>query len=238
MKTASIESASANPWLGLPEQAPFVLPDDVPYLEDYSKNATDTAYRLHLPPLPFQGRPDAPVVLLGLNPGYAESDEIWHNTPYFRETNFRNYRHDATLPYPLFFLDPEIEGGATEAGQRWWHRRLKHLRKQYDDRLLAQAILSVQYAPYRSTSYKPTKQCLDSQSYGFALVKQAVERGALIIALRSVRLWQDAVGELKDYERFYQLSSPLNPVLSKQQLGEKGYQELIAELEKVRQQAV
>lgn len=127
MKTAS---APVNPWLSLPEEQPFVLPSDASQLIAYSEHPSDTAYRLHLPPLPFQGRPDAPIVVLGLNPGYAESDENYHTAPYFVETNFRNYRHDPTLPYPLFFLDPAIEGGATEAGQRWWHRRLKFLREQ------------------------------------------------------------------------------------------------------------
>lgn len=233
MKTAS---ALVNPWLSLSEQPPFVLPSDVSQLTAYSEQPSDTAYRLHLPPLPFQGRPDAPVVLLGLNPGYAESDETRHMAPYFVETNFRNYRHDATMPYPLFFLDPAIEGGAPAAGQQWWHRRLKHLRAKYNDKLLAQAILNVQYAPYRSTAYKPTKRHLDSQEYGFSLVQQAIKRHALIIALRSVRLWQEAVPELKDYDRFYELTNPRNPVLSEQQLGSEGYRALLAELAIVQKQ--
>ncbi|MGI4865983.1 MAG: hypothetical protein ACRYFZ_18820 [Janthinobacterium lividum] len=232
MKNAPV----ANPWLILPKLPPFVLPQDEPVVDVYSaaRNPSLTAYRLHLPPLPFQGNSEAPIVLLGLNPGYKKADEDNHSTSEFRETNFRNYRHDPTLEYPLFFLDPKLDG---DAGQKWWHKRLKPLRQFYnDDKLLARAILSVQYVPYRSTAYKHSRRLLESQKYGFELVRQAVERGALIIALRSVKLWQDAVSELKDYPRFYQLSSPLNPVLSEQQLGEEGYQELITELEKVRQQ--
>ena len=80
-------------------------------MDVYSEeNPSSTAYRLHLPPLPFQGSPDAPIVLLGLNPGHKDADEANHITPEFRETNFRNYRHDPTLEYPLFFLDPELNG--------------------------------------------------------------------------------------------------------------------------------
>jgi hypothetical protein len=117
METAS--HALTNPWLSLPEQNPFVLPDDEPHLEVYNKEKpSDTAYRLHLLPLPFQGRPDASIVLLGLNPGYADSDEVLQTTSYFRDANFRNYRHDPTLPYPLFFLDPQIEGEESGAGQK------------------------------------------------------------------------------------------------------------------------
>jgi len=157
--------AVANPWLALPNQPPFVLPQDAPLLDVYNAthNPSLTSYRLHLPPLPFQGNPEAPIVVLGLNPGYDAGDEIKQTTKYFLETNFRNYHHDATLPYPLFFLDPQIEGKASGKGQQWWHRRLKPLRELYDDALLAQALLSVQYVPYRSTAYKPTRQLLPSQ---------------------------------------------------------------------------
>ena len=234
MKTQSIESASANPWLALPGQAPFVLPSDVPHLEDYSKNASDTSYRLHLPPLPFQGNPEAPIVILGLNPGYDAGDETKQTTEYFRETSFRNYRHDNMLPYPLFFLDPQIEGDDSGKGQQWWYRRLKHLRGLYSDELLAQALLNVQYLPYRSTSYKHARQLLPSQEYSFELVRQAMERNALIIALRSKGLWIEAVKGLENYGRFYTVSNPRNPVLSEQQLGTEKYKELQAELDKFR----
>ena len=47
---------------------------------------------------------------------------------------------------------------------------------------------------------------MPSQEYGFNLVRQAVERGALIIGLRSERLWKEAVPALTDHSRFYQLS--------------------------------
>lgn len=227
---------AANPWLTLSKQPPFVLPQDEPMLDVYNArhNPSLTAYRLHLPPLPFQGNPEAPILVLGLNPGYDIGDETKQTTDYFLETSFRNYHHDATLPYPLFFLDPQIEGSASGKGQQWWYRRLKHLRGLYDDTLLAQALLSIQYVPYRSTTYKSARQTLPSQDYSFALVNQAIERNALIIGLRSRKLWVEAVEGLKDYQRFYTTSSPRNPILSAQQLG-KGYEELLAELNKLRQ---
>ena len=231
-------SAVVNPWLALPTQPPYVLPEDEAKLDKYDEvhNPSDTAYRLHLPPLPFQGNPEAPIVVLGLNPGYSKTnDEIWHKTPEFWEINQRNYRHDSTSEYPLFFLDPNIEGGSLNGGQNWWHRRLKPLRKAgYDDKLLAQAFLSVQYVPYRSKSYKHSRKVLESQKYGFDLVRQAVKRGALVVGLRSEKLWKEAVKELDGYERFYQLSNPRYPVLSEKQLGGERYKELLNELDKLR----
>lgn len=230
--------AVANPWLALPNQPPFVLPQDMPLLDVYSEthNPSPTAYRLHLPPLPFQGCPDAPIVLLGLNPGYKKADEDNHSTSEFLETNFRNYRHDSTLEYPLFFLDPKLDA---DAGQKWWHQRLKPLRQQhYTDKLLARAFLSVQYVPYRSTAYKYSRHMLPSQAYGFALVERAVERGSLIITLRSGKLWQEAVPSLGNKDaHFYQLSCVRNPVLSKKQLGPEGYQKLCTKLDEARRTA-
>ncbi len=211
-----------------------MLSPDEPLLDVYDRDTNDspTAYRLHLPPLPFQGRPDAPLVLLGLNPGYKEADEANHATEDFQKTNFRNYRHDATLEYPLFFLDPKLSG---DAGQQWWHRRLKPLRQHYHDKVLAQGFLSVQYVPYRSTSYQHSRRQMPSQEYGFNLVRQAVARGALVIGLRSERLWKEAIPTLVDYARFYQLSSPRTPVLNEKQLGTEGWRALCAELDKVKQ---
>lgn len=231
-----------NPWLALPRHAPFILPSDAKSLDIYHEvdNHSDTAYHVYLPPLPFQGRPDAPVVLLGLNPGYVKADKERHSTPYFQDTIFRNYHHDPTLEYPLFFLDPQIEAGTEKGGQYWWHRRLKPLRQHYkDDKLLARAILSVQYVPYRSISYKHNRKSLESQEYGFELVRQAINREALIIGLRSKKLWEEAVPELKNYARFYQLSNPRCPVLSEQQFKNKpeGWQALREELDKIQQTA-
>ena len=98
MKTAP--STPINPWLSLPEKAPFVLADDALHLEVYNEeHRSNTAYHLHLLPLPFQGRPDAPIVLLSLNPGYAESDKDLQTTPYFLDTNLRGSTINVMLSF-------------------------------------------------------------------------------------------------------------------------------------------
>jgi len=65
-------------------------------------------------------------------------------------------------------------------------------------------------------------------------VRQAIQHNVLIIALRSEKLWKEAVEGLDVYERFYAVSNPRNPVLSEQQLGSKVYGELRAELDKLK----
>lgn len=198
-----------------------------------SKPTRKEEHRFHtqLPPLPFQGNPNAPVVLLGLNPGYAESDEQNHLTPAFLEANWRNYKHDTSADYPFFFLDPQY---ASDAGQTWWHKRLSHLRRdskhhgEFSDEHLAKSLLSVQYFPYRSSGYRSAS--VASQQYGFDLVKKAMARGALIVLLRSWSLWRKAIPELESYPNLLRTSSSLQPVLSRKQLGDASWEKLLAAL--------
>ena len=55
-----------NPWFSLPETKPFVLQADAAAVTAFNLKNAGTPYELHteLPPEPFSGRLDAPVVLL------------------------------------------------------------------------------------------------------------------------------------------------------------------------------
>lgn len=223
-----------NPWLALPQSAPYLLASDRAAVEHFnSKPARKSEHSFHteLPPLPFQGAPTAPVLVLALNPGYAKSDDDNHVTPAFLKANRRNYAHQPA-DYPFFFLDPQYAG---DAGQKWWHTRLAHLRQEskhkgaFSDEHLAKSLLCVQYFPYRSERYSAAS--VESQQYGFELVKQAMERNALIILLRSRALWYEAVPKLEKYENLLEVSCRLQPVLSRKQLGDAGWEKLVAALQ-------
>ena len=64
-----------NPWMELPSRAPYVLSSDRPFVEAFNKHA-DEAKRLDLDllPEPFMGNRSAPLVVLGLNPGWSEQN--------------------------------------------------------------------------------------------------------------------------------------------------------------------
>jgi hypothetical protein len=70
------------------------------------------------------------------------------------------------------------------------------------------------FSPYRSRSFAKLSAILDSQLYGFHLVRAAISRGAEIVLMRSKRLWFDAVPELRTYERLHLVANPRNPVIS------------------------
>ena len=73
-----------NPWLDLPKRPPFVLKRDLPAIGELNGHANkDHRIDVDLLPEPFLGSTVAPVVLLGLNPGWSPEDAVWHAKPAF-----------------------------------------------------------------------------------------------------------------------------------------------------------
>jgi hypothetical protein len=62
-----------NPWARLSSQE-YVLSDDRPYVDAWNDGLSDESLRLRtdVVPEPFVGPRDAPVVVLGRNPGWRE----------------------------------------------------------------------------------------------------------------------------------------------------------------------
>src|SRR5215831_7633288 len=104
-----------NSWQQLSGQAPFRLPEDSLPIADFSRTATEgLALHLELLPEPFLGSPEAPVVLLNLNPGFSPEDQQHHEDPFFAARCRDNLLH-RPVDYPFYLLDPNIKG----PGQRW-----------------------------------------------------------------------------------------------------------------------
>jgi len=205
-----------NPWVALPQEQEFVLKEDRAKIYAYNeKVGRDDDHWIHLEliPEPFLGRPDAPVLLLSLNPGYSEEELAYHRDPLFIKRSMTNLLHGAQ-EYPLFLLDPAI---AASPGGGYWRQRLSYLIGQSSDKAVANSVLCVEYFPYHSRKYKPCN-LLHSQEYGFELVRNAIRRGATIVGLRSFRFWGKAVPELATYAKYFQVNSTQNPTITKNNL--------------------
>jgi hypothetical protein len=208
--------ADANPWRSLPAEAPFVLPGDELAIEAFNRRATED-HRVHLEllPEPFFGSQDAPVVVLGLNPGFDPRDEEAHRTPRFEQAMRRNLAHEHG-PFPFYYLDPAV---ADTPGGAWWLRRLRQPIAVAGLDVVASRILCVELFPYHSRRYGRVPP-LPSQGYGFHLVAQALRRNALVVAMRSWRLWVKAVPTLAGYPRLVRLRSPQNVAISPRNCGD------------------
>ena len=111
-------NAADNPWQRLPLDAPFVLPEDHAAIADFNASSPgEKLVHLEVLPEPFLGRPDAPVVVLGLNPGFKDTDLVQHRDPSFASRSRCNLLH-GPANYPFYLLDPEIER------TKWWERKL------------------------------------------------------------------------------------------------------------------
>jgi hypothetical protein len=200
-----------NPWLDLPEAAPFVLRGDVAGIERFNTTATpETTIQLDVMPEPFIGRPEAPLVFLLLNPGFDPATvPLYQSGTPLAVASRDNLRH-ARRDLPFFPLDPQC---LVLPGLSWWSRKLRRLVECVGLPTAAHDILSVEWFPYHS------RRCglvpnLPSQQYSFSLVRQAMARNATIVVMRSAARWIKSIPELASYPRLYRLRSPQNPSIS------------------------
>jgi hypothetical protein len=191
-----------NPWSELPVEAPFVAPCDSRQVDQFQILPPPPEHELHLDllPEPYLGRPDAPVVLLNLNPGFNDADIDAHRELDFAAAARKTLLHQVQ-DYPFYLLDPRFAGAS---GARWWHKYLGELVRRYGAGRVANTILCVEYFPYHSNEFG-FPEVLPSQAYSFGLVERAIERNAVIIALRKRADWIAAVPRLSSYSKLYEL---------------------------------
>ncbi len=205
-----------NPWTSLPNRAPFVLSDDKGAIDSFNlavveKFRVDTT----LLPDPYFGRPDSPVVLLMLNPGWSERDAGWHCKTEFDTLSRANLAH-APLEYPFYYLDPSLNLAESDVapGAKYWREKLRVLIERLGEKRVAQNVLCIQYFPYHSPEYHTRTPSTPSVQYSFDLVRAAISRRAAIVVARSANRWYQAVPELVGHDRKFTLNSGRTPSIS------------------------
>ncbi len=200
-----------NPWRHLPRQPPYVLPPDASAVASFNRRAgEDHAIRTELLPEPYLGDPAAPIVLLNLNPGFSELDHQLFDDPLGRALCLDNLLH-RPMGYPFYLLDPRI---ANAPGARWWRARLGAPIRAAGVEAVATRVCCVEFFPYHSRKYRSVGRVLESQRYSFRLVEDAIERRALIVAMRSRKLWCEQVPRLRAYDRLHACANPRRPYIS------------------------
>jgi len=213
---------TSNPWLDLPDKAPYVLPVDREVLVKRPARAKNL--RLKVLPDPFIGDPaSAALVLLALNPGFRPEDiDLNMKSELFIEQNRLNLQHKSIPPF--YYFHPGL--GFT-GGNIWWSRILRTLlntgllREE-----LAQKLMIIQYFPYHSKEYTDLGAILPSQHYSFELVRKVMADSKPIVIMRSESLWLKAVPELVTYP-YFKLRNPRNPAISPANLGEENFSRLL-----------
>ncbi len=196
-----MEIDSDNPWKRLPITAPFLLSEDIELIEKFNSTADDR-FKIHFNifPEPYLGDPDAPIVLLGLNPGFKETNIAQHSDARFAELSRANLLHQLG-DYPFYLLNPTIDR------TKYWELKLRCLINQFGCSQIARKVFCVEFFPYHSRKFKHARLCIPSQQYSFLLVRRAIARGAVILQLRGGRYWLRNVCELATYPQVYEPNS-------------------------------
>jgi hypothetical protein len=216
-----------NPWLKLDlDGEEKVLDCDrecvISANELCSDHQNDYYYHTNILPEPFYGSPDAPVYLLLANPGFSDEDKEYHDSEKFKGIISRNLNHEKS-EYPFYFLNPELKDSP---GGEWWLKRVRELILNTSLEQVARGIFTVELMPYHSKKFKLLPESISknglfpSSDYSIHLVNEAMRANKHIIVMRSSKLWEKAVPELKTYNRRYQLNSPQAVYLTSKNLPE------------------
>jgi len=217
-----------NPWMELPSRAPYVLSSDRPFVEAFNKHA-DEAKRLDLDllPEPFIGNRSAPLVVLGLNPGWSEQNSENYSTPARPHAILANLR-DEPEGQVHYALTPEF--ASTPVGE-WWRRCFRWIVLAGQPlEHLARSVLSVEFHGYHSRSFASMPITLPSQWFGFSLVEQAITRGATVVMTRGRREWEVAVPELMSYTRVVGLRNRGPAAISRGNCGNRDWAMILVAL--------
>jgi hypothetical protein len=214
-----------NPWVSLPRQAPYVLPEDLAVLDGLRRE-----YGLHLDvlPAPYAGDPvRATVCILTLNPGYAETDHEDHLLPRYFDQRIAALTFKAEWPFP--YLDPQL---ATTGGGRYWQSRLRRVLAEVGDaKRVAQRLMIVEHFPYASQRFDALPEILPSQVFSFRLVGELARRGCLMVVVRRLREWQLAVPELIERnDQVLRVLVPRSGFISPGTLGPQAFERVVAAL--------
>jgi hypothetical protein len=129
--------------------------------------------------------------------------------------SIKNLKGELT-DYPHFFFDPQLAG---TDGYIWYAKRFKHLIEATSQRNVAKKVMSCELVPYHSFSWKKPKDMPVTQKYTFNLVKQAIERDAVILIGRGKKDWFENVPNLKKYSKYFQPASPQCAYISPKNYG-------------------
>lgn len=218
-----------NPWTHLPNAAPYIIPEDEHIIGTFNakQDGTDKEIMLSEIPSPYIGNPKAPVVFLNLNAAYDPKESQHHIIGLYREAAKKNLLHELE-DYPCYVFNPALSG--TPSGYKWFTKKFAPLMMAsgINEHEFSRRVFIAEYFPYKSKKFGwKEKDLLYSQKYTFDLVERAVERGSLIVSMRSYKLWCEAVPSLQKYEQVFRLNSPQNVIISENNLGYEAFSKLV-----------
>jgi hypothetical protein len=115
--------------------------------EHNARRSENHQFRLGLLPEPFMGSTRAAVVLLNLNPGFAETDRDANAPPDRHEMMRQSLTHELPDDEAFYFLTDQFE---RTRGGRWWRKKLAPLIREVGLEALRRNTQAIEHVPYKS----------------------------------------------------------------------------------------
>lgn len=196
-----------NPWITVPSGPPFIADCDRELIVLVLSADPRARSELHFEalPEPYAGDPErATVVLLSLNPGWADTDRIENNPVEDWEAEARrNLTFSARTPF--VHIDPRFRDKT--GGGQWWSRRLRRLAEAASWEQVGQRLMVLEFFGYHSKNWRSLPIPLPSQVFTFDLLRRVLRRNLLIICTRGWSEWVWNVPDLYAYKRILRLNS-------------------------------
>ena len=187
----------------------YALNREIEIIDSFNRSLSDNNYELykihtHIHPSHYTGNIlKAKIILLATNPGYNKNEESsLYKNPVFHKEVFDN----------LTFLNKSMLSSDVHRRNQssYWYNKLKRLINETSFDIISENIAKIQFFPYHSVKYRSISKkhfinhrspYLDSQLFGFEIIKDAIKKGKLIIVLRSKKEWFKAIKDLEQYEK-------------------------------------
>lgn len=219
----------ANPWPKVAQQK------NPPYLAECDRDIKlADFYNLHVELLPqpyFGNVMSAKVICLLLNPGCSRTEDNVELDCHRLQQALRDNLNPAASH--LVHLDEEFDW---TSGGRWFRQKVFSPLSSHGVTLddLNRNFAVIEYFPYHSRTFNVRlDKPLESQRYGFELVRRAIRSGAIVLLMRGGELWRKAVPELIPYQESGNCITPhstRNVILSGKNLGEENFARIVEAL--------
>lgn len=217
-----------NPWLQITKDdfIPDVDKDEVKKFDD-RRRVEHTKIHTELPPEPYAGRKDAPVVLLALRPSYHPLDHIYMCDNADFAASMQRTRAFEEQDYPFYHLNENYRGNP---GLEFWEERLEQPLDELGHRTCSQGFLLLQLFPYKTEASLDEEEVFPSFEFTRTLLLDAIKRNAIVIPMYGKRLWEENVPELRSYERYFTFDkiNQRQPTISPNSLFNGKYEQIIA----------
>lgn len=223
-----------NPWkkfMNKLDNDNLVLEEEKLIISEFNLTAKEE-YKIHtnIAPAPFMGNfENAEIVILMLNPGFDEKEEERYFYSKYKNYWINEIQRKKSSKYSLFCLEEEYCQYSD-----YWLKKLTPLIDVSSREKVSEKICKIQFFPYHSKKYKkiPVKllkkfnfnKFLPSQLYNFKIVRNAMERNAIIIIPRAKKQWFEAINGLSEYSNLYFTNSYQNIILSEKNLGKMTFE--------------